>query len=225
MDYKFICPAFISEELIELLKNEYEILEINGHRLFTYNTTYFDTPHLFTYHEHHRQKASRFKIRFRTYLETNSSVLEIKWKNGKGKTSKSRLATHELPVDLTEHQAFFSENGILNTSDFKQQLNMSYQRISFIHKTGNEKITLDFNLQASNTRQQIDFPELLIVEVKAPEKQKAGSLHYLKKLGQREGGLSKYCLGIIALQPTIKHNLFKPLYSKILNLKNLYASS
>ncbi|WP_430896620.1 MULTISPECIES: polyphosphate polymerase domain-containing protein [unclassified Paraflavitalea] len=225
MDYKFTCPTFIMEELLDLLKNEYEILAINNHRFFTYQTTYFDTPNLFTYHEHQRQKAHRFKIRYRNYVETATSMLEVKWKNAKGKTSKSRLQVEELPMDLGVHTNFFESNGIFNTHTFQARINVSYQRISLIHKTGTEKVTLDFNLEASDPVQKIHFPELMIVEVKAPGKMEAVSLPYLKKLGQREGGLSKYCLGTIALNPQIKHNLFKPLYSKILKLKNLYAAS
>jgi hypothetical protein len=61
---------------------------------------------------------------------------------------------------------------------------------------------------------------LIIAEVKST------NLHFntfqgiAKKLGIREGSLSKYCLGTLAVYPGIKQNQFKQTYKHILSIEH-----
>ena len=42
------------------------------------------------FHNHHNGKLNRYKIRFRDYINTKNSFLEVKFKTNKGETIKSR---------------------------------------------------------------------------------------------------------------------------------------
>ena len=62
-DTKFIFKYDQLHELLDQLKEDYSILEVNGNRLSRYESLYFDTKNFDLYHCHHRGKASRFKIK------------------------------------------------------------------------------------------------------------------------------------------------------------------
>ena len=73
------------------LARQYEVLEIDNKRFFKYQNLYFDTDDFFFYHQHHNRNLSRYKVRFRRYVDTNQCYFEVKHKNNKRKTLKSRL--------------------------------------------------------------------------------------------------------------------------------------
>jgi hypothetical protein len=42
----------------------------------------------------------------------------------------------------------------------------------------------------------------------------------MKEKGIREGGLSKYCLGLASIEPSLKTNTFKPILNRIYRLNH-----
>ena len=120
-DTKFLIPSHQFPHIIKNLTADYFILEINQNRLMTYHSLYFDTSDLKFYHDHHNKKSNRTKIRLRQYVESNLSFLEIKKKNGKGITKKTRMMIDSLePSIVLEEQAFIQENT-------QQQFHLSHQ--------------------------------------------------------------------------------------------------
>ena len=63
--------------LLEEMKDDYRILEINGSRISRYETRYFDTEDFRLYLQHHNGKLNRYKIRFRKYVDSNITYFEI----------------------------------------------------------------------------------------------------------------------------------------------------
>ncbi|MBT3727451.1 VTC domain-containing protein [bacterium] len=80
---------------MEKLKEDFDILEIKGQKVFSYDNVYMDThDHLF-YNQHQNKEKSRTKVRTRYYVDNNLAFFEYKHKK-KGITSKYR---YEFPSE------------------------------------------------------------------------------------------------------------------------------
>ena len=82
-DTKF---TFQSEKLPSLLKKMmpfYRVLSINGDLIHDYKSLYFDTDDRKFYLDHHNRRVNRHKVRFREYVGSDLTFLEIKRKNYK----------------------------------------------------------------------------------------------------------------------------------------------
>ena len=64
--------------ILDSLKHDYRCFYINGARLSTYKTIYFDTDDFLLYRQHHNGILNRYKLRQRSYVESNLNYLEIK---------------------------------------------------------------------------------------------------------------------------------------------------
>ena len=89
-DTKFVFPRTILREILADLSKGYRVLEINGKRISTYQTLYFDTADFGYYLDHHNGVGNRFKVRIRNYVESDLFFLEVKNKY-KGRTDKKRI--------------------------------------------------------------------------------------------------------------------------------------
>ena len=85
-DTKFIFPLSTLHKIIPKLIEHYSVLDINGVRLNAYRSLYFDTEDFQFYHQHHNGKTNRNKVRFREYIASGLTFLEVKHKNNKEKT-------------------------------------------------------------------------------------------------------------------------------------------
>jgi hypothetical protein len=88
-DTKFLLPKNKVVDLLTDVLNDYKVLEVKNDRVMTYNSLYYDTPEKDFYNWHHNGKVNRLKIRIRNYVESNIYFLEVKRKDGKGKTKKN----------------------------------------------------------------------------------------------------------------------------------------
>src|SRR5205823_10839120 len=74
VDNKYILDAATITALFDRLADDFLVLEIDGRRLFTYHTVYFDSAELDLYHAHVQRRRRRFKARSRRYVETGRHV-------------------------------------------------------------------------------------------------------------------------------------------------------
>ena len=81
VDTKFVITFNQLLTVLPELKKHYRILDINGLRLPSYESEYYDSRSLDFYIDHHRKKVDRFKVRFRKYVESDLSFLEVKHKS------------------------------------------------------------------------------------------------------------------------------------------------
>ncbi len=165
VDTKF---AFSLSEFLEFLpelSQNYKILEIEGIRTPFYESLYFDDDNFSFFKDHHNGRTSRFKVRFRKYVESNLAFLEIKHKF-KGRTLKSRIKVDEIPTELTEKQKEFIQSVIPKEHDLKPVMWNSFHRMTLVNKIENERLTLDFNITFKWENHRQTFNNLIIAELK-----------------------------------------------------------
>ena len=88
IDRKYIVTPEICNALLAGAEINGRALEINCYRSTRYQSTYFDTPTLDLYKAAAYRRRPRFKARTRYYQQTNTAMLEVKTKDGRGKQSK-----------------------------------------------------------------------------------------------------------------------------------------
>ena len=89
-DTKFVLPVENLKSIVELVREKYRVLEIDEQRIHLYHTLYYDTPLYDMYLNHHNRRLNRYKVRIRRYITSNISFLEVKFKNNKRETIKTR---------------------------------------------------------------------------------------------------------------------------------------
>jgi hypothetical protein len=211
IDTKYIFNTSALGEIITQLKPYYKALTINNHRLFPYSTTYFDTPDFALYNDHQNGKLNRYKIRFRRYDTFGNSFMEIKLKTNKQQTRKKRqeITGHDcIPAEALN--LIESETGY-KFSDLNQTLVNKFKRITLVNNDFTERLTFDFNLVFQNDHDKEEIRNIVIAELKQDKYSNISSFYtIMKDRGIRKLSVSKYCLGMILLNPELKWNSFKP---------------
>ncbi len=208
--------------ILPLVKDKYKILEVENARINRYETLYYDTPLLTLYHQHQAGKRNRYKIRHRTYIESKIGFLEVKFKNNKGRTFKTRIKEDNVCYSFSAtHNEFLQRKTPYTAASLTPMVWVNYSRITLVNTTSAERLTIDLNLQFKNETTTQLHPKLVIAEVKQDGKAYSPFIALMKELHLREGSISKYCLAIARIYPTVKHNNFKP---KLHNLKHLLTT-
>lgn len=217
VDTKFMLPISHLSLILKALLPHYSILDIGGRRIFTYHNTYFDTPTYSFYHMHHQGKLNRYKVRHRYYADTQTGFLEVKLKNNKGRTIKTRMKKNEALLDPSCTRFLASHLG-----EQFQLLQVaqkgSYQRIALANEESGERLTLDLNLHfesLSENRNEhksaINLPKMFIAELKQSRHNSQSPFSQLMaQLNIRPINFSKYCIGCSLVTPDLKENRFKP---------------
>jgi hypothetical protein len=216
VDTKFIFDYDTFLSILPDLIKYYFVLDVNDIRVSAYQSLYFDTDDFKFYYDHHNGKKNRKKVRFREYIDSGLCFLEIKQKNNKGVTVKSRIKVDNI-VDVLngENLKFVKDTIDLDYELLAKHWN-SYNRITFVNKHIKERLTIDtnFSFKGNDTKGEID--NMIIAEVKQ-EKVNYSSvfMRKIKEKGIRPFRISKYCLAMASLYPELKQNNFKPKFLKI----------
>lgn len=222
-DTKYTFNRCHFEKVMSDVLNDYRILEVDGQRLSRYKSLYYDTDNFSLYATHHKGKLNRHKIRHRTYLESKTGFLEVKFKNNKGRTLKDRIREEEAPLAWNESSSSFLKKKLpFEPGILKPVLWVNYNRLTLVSKNSPERLTIDLNLEFVFGERSEQMGELVIAEVKQEKRQASPFVKVMKKYHIREGGISKYCLGIALTNPDVKKNNFK---SKLLRLKHIIYDS
>jgi hypothetical protein len=215
-DTKFVLPVHQLGELLEKVKDVYCILEIDGNRLMTYSSMYFDTPAKKFYLDHHNRKVNRTKIRMRKYVESDICFLEIKQKNGKGETNKSRISIDDFEEILSPKSADFVFKVTKEDWILKPTLVNDFTRITLANIADQERVTIDFNLSFSKGERVKGYEKIVIVEVKQERlDRKSTIIKALRNMNYHPYGMSKYCIGMLGLYKALKYNRFKQKLTKL----------
>lgn len=199
------------KDLLQEIRTDYFILEINGESELAYNTTYFDTETNKMFSEHHRGKLNRYKVRRRTYVSSGISFLEVKFKNNKGRTIKKRIPSEFGNTLFTELEIEFLNHHIpFNTNRLHPSLINNFYRLTLVNKNFKERVTIDLNLQFEIGDKMIALEDLVIVEIKSEGKSSGSPLALaLRKLRIKASGFSKYAVGRTLTDTRLKRNAFK----------------
>lgn len=208
-------PAILSQ-----IHPYYKILEVEQNKISRYKTLYYDTANFNLYKMHLYGKLNRYKVRHRTYLESNLGFFEVKFKNNKGRTIKSRVHRKEVPngFDETIH-TFIQSKSTLNSQSLIPAIWVKYNRITLVSRESAERLTIDLNLEFTRNDTNLCFEKLVIAEVKQDKKQSSVFLNVMKENNIREGSISKYAMGI-AMTCDVRQNNFKEKLKTISNITN-----
>ena len=222
-DTKFIFNINQFAMIMKGLEKDYRILEMKGKRQSHYETLYYDTGKFNLYIQHQNGKLNRYKIRHRTYVDSDNGYLEVKFKTNKGRTIKTRISKHDPPFVWDEDSSTFLINSLpFDPATLVPVIWVNYTRQTLVNKTGAERLTLDLNLEfvKDKTKKKLDC--LVIAEVKQEKRKPSPFMKVMKKFHIRKGSLSKYCMGMALTTSDVKQNNFKP---KLRTLKNkMYAN-
>ena len=223
-DTKFVFNQIDLPHILEKLKPFYRILEINNNRVYTYDTTYFDTDNFLFYVQHHNGSRNRFKVRFRKYSSNKKSYFEVKIKNNKNRTIKKRLKVDKMNEHLgNQEMDLVSKITGLSPSQLTPKLDLEFSRITLTDNNFNERLTIDANLSAKNGTSNKLFDQLIISEIKQNKyNPKSDFIRILRNLKIQEIRFSKYCMGLLHINNNLKYNRFKP---RLLQINKILAQS
>lgn len=215
VDSKFVAPTSILPNLLEAMKPFFKVQINNGTRIAPYTTQYLDTPNLDMFVMHQNGKLNRQKIRIRTYIDSKVSFLEVKNKNNKGRTKKVRVQTNASHISSVEELEkdihFLNENSLFHCHSLIPSLANEFKRITLVNNRATERITIDLDLSFLNytTGKQTKMENLMVLELKQDGWQHSDFRDILLNLRVKKMPFSKYCMGMVATNPTIKYNKFK----------------
>ena len=219
-DTKFVFPLKTLIKILPKLVEHYRILEINGVRLNAYRSLYFDTEDFQFYHQHHNGKTNRNKVRYREYIDSGLSFLEVKRKNNKGKTIKKRIKVKEITKSLDGSNLDFVNKVIGPEIPLKPQHWNKFSRITFVHKRRKERLTIDVNFRFKDINStKNNLGDIVIAEVKQAKRNLSSNfIRIIKEERIHPFRISKYCMATAILFPHLKNNNFK---RKFLHLDKL----
>lgn len=224
-DTKFIFNVAQLSTLLTNLIPSYKILKINEDLIFEYDNDYFDTSDFLFYTQHHNENRNRYKIRYRNYKSTNTYFFEIKTKNNKNRTIKKRIKSEKVSNTFNkDERELIKSVAKVNPSSLLKSINIKFSRITLVDKYFTERLTIDTNLNVLNDKNKKIFNKLVIAEIKQSKfNPKSYFIKCLKSQSITKMKFSKYCMGLIHLNPELKVNRFKPklkILNKIISQEN-----
>ena len=240
VDRKYIVDAdYAASILAELPADEAAVLEIDGQREFAYDSVYFDTPDLVSYKASSIGSRNRFKVRTRSYLDSDLSFLEVKTEGAREFTVKERI-----PYSIENRDMLTAEGKEYVATALEQLTDASVDELEPVIRTGYRRTTVYLPQSEQNpvdSRLTIDtsltwtpLSESALVytadgdegptryqvgtEYTAPGtviiETKSGSApsvadKYLWRAGIRPVKISKFATGMAALNPQLPANKWK----------------
>lgn len=217
-DRKFVFTARLLPDILEQLPESYRLLQINGETSHPYHTTYYDTPEYQMYLNHHNGKRPRYKIRKRDYLISGSSFYEIKKRDNKGYLHKYR---QHVGFEFTQEMRdrFIEMNSPYNPASLFPSITNRFKRITLLKECGEEKITLDAEIEFENQYGIKSLTGLVVAEIKTRELHTRSILQkILRSFGIYPLSISKYLTGIALLKTDLKKNRLK---ERLLHINHL----
>lgn len=218
IDSKYIIKRNQLQQILAIIARDYFVLDIQGVRSFPYISLYYDTVDNRMYLAHHNGRTDRYKVRFRKYVTSNDTFLEIKHKVKGSLTLKKRIEVNDIEESLTPGSLKYIVKNTCFTGSFEPKMYTNFDRITLVNKNFTERVTIDRNLQfIADGTQCPRIENSSIIEVKRDYRAKRTQLVDLLRLHHiQPSGMSKYCIGRAILEPALKSNNFK---DKILTLK------
>lgn len=211
VDRKYLLAPDDFAGLVAGLHGSHRVLEIGGMRTFRYESVYFDTPRLDSYLGAARGRRHKFKVRTRTYLDSQACLLEVKREGGREQTIKDR-AEHPLGARHTLDDAgrrfvrdrVMLADGVVDT--LEATLTTTYHRMTLVDLASGSRVTCDAGLELTDpAARSARMEHRVLVETKATGA--AGTAdRLLWRCGIRPVSISKYAVGMAALRPDLPAN-------------------
>jgi hypothetical protein len=209
-DRKYLVPMAVAERVLTELADQVRVLDIEGRRQFRYESVYFDTPEHMSYLTSARRRPHRFKVRTRAYLDTGRCVLEVKTRDGRGRTVKTQ---HDKALERRDRLdpgdravvGSYPEIGVAGRS-LEQAVTTRYSRATLLVGQAAARATFDTDVTAvAPDGRSVQLAGMAIVESKS-----AGAPspvdRWLWASGHRPIRVSKFGTGLAALFPELPSN-------------------
>lgn len=215
-DTKYVLPTSEVKSLLDEIGEDYKVLDIDGNRMGHYETLYFDTPNYDFYIQHHNGKKNRVKVRYRKYVDSDVTFLEVKKKNNKNRTIKLRKRVANISQNIQGEDLNFVEVAAERELILMPSVSNHFRRTTLVSKKYNERATIDFNIELMFNGKSITLPGISVIEAKQDLFNKESKMvRALKARHCRSMRVSKYCLGIALLTQDLKTNNYKKKLRKI----------
>ena len=230
IDRKYLLTYNQFLEILPELKNDFKVLEIDWKKVFNYDNVYMDTADYLFYKQHQNKLKSRTKVRTRYYVDSNLAFFEFKQKVN-WVTSKYR---YEFPSEehgfMTKGKKRFFDwvwqamyNGKVKTPSISPAIKTNYKRITMVSNTGDERMTIDFNVKALDLRKSkseiVDLKNLIIIESKSLKKECIATKIMSEKNISEAKSCSKYSLWVVYSGLTEKFTTFADTMEKIKEIR------
>lgn len=227
-DRKYIAASDSVPPFLEMAAPRYFVQEVCGSKISTYDTVYYDTHDMNMYLTHHDGRKEREKIRVRTYVESHLTFLEIKSKDNKSKTHKHRIQIEEGAGIGGAAALYIDRKSAYKASDLQPSLEISFRRITLVNLAKTERLTLDTDLVFNNLRNGSSrrLEGVAIIESKTAGNTGSDARRMLNDLRVKPDNFSKYCIGCVLTDGSLKRNLFNEKLrrlDKITNYRYHYA--
>jgi len=215
IDTKYIISVDNAMQLLQDIRIDYHVLEIESKRSGTYSSTYYDTCDRKMFHSHVTGRFPRYKVRERFYSQNRLKFVEVKQKSNNGRTSKRRISISEHSNEANE---WISIQSPFHADELLPSLFNSFERITLINNEQTERVTLDFNLQfrTPSGKDTPVYDRVAIVELKQNKTAGSSIRNYLRCQGMRRGGVSKYCAGMFLTGNETNFKDYKPNFSRFI---------
>lgn len=231
IDRKFLLTKDQFAEILEDLKEDFQVLEIAGKKVFSYDNVYMDTDDYLFYNQHQDKYKTRTKIRTRLYKDSDMAFFEFKQKiNGVTQKFRYQFPSEEHGVMTKWKKRFFEwvwqsmYQGTPQAPHIFPSIKTAYKRITLVEKKGGERLTIDFSVKTLDLRDEeakdIKLKNLVIIESKSMD-DNCKSLKVMKRHGLDEASsCSKYSLGVVYAGLAKKHDTFDKTIKEIEKIKS-----
>lgn len=213
VDRKYLLDPADLPQLLTRLGDATRVLEIDSERSIAYTSTYLDTPDLASYSDAAHGRRRRWKARTRTYA-TGGRYLEVKTRRGPT-TVKERMPWSASSPDAVRLdtvgrdfvEASLAGAGIrLDAATLAPTLVTRYRRTTLL-LPGCARATLDSDLTwaVPGGAPAEDLGGAVVLETKSGH-DPSDLDRLLWRLGRRPVRLSKYAVGMAALDHTLPAN-------------------
>lgn len=216
VDRKYVVSAGQLADLVATFASGCSVLDIDGRRSFRYASVYHDTAERRLYLDTANRRPFRFKVRERSYVDAGNTMLEVKTKNGRGKTVKYRIDLEDLGVDvparrtgdlLTDEMCGFVDEVVDTdiTAALAPVLRVQFERTTLLTSNGDSRCTIDCGLTSSDFDGGVVRPDFVVVETKSLGHRSEVD-RWLWSQGLRPARLSKYCTAMSMLDRSLPAN-------------------
>jgi VTC domain len=213
VDRKYLVPARVAAELVDELAGSHHLLRVKDRLTSYYRSLYFDLVDWSSIRGQLQGRRRQWKVRSRLYTQDAFCRLEVKAKDGRGRTVK-----HALSVDpaefgtLTPTGAEFVADRLaaagveVDVARLFPGVSVDYTRATLADLTTGTRLTMDSGLAASYCGRSVRLREdTVLVETKG-DLRPSGPDRLLLELGVRPGSVSKYGVAVSMLAPDLSAN-------------------
>ena len=216
-DRKYVVTEQQLTTWLDLLGADVRVLEIDGRRALRYASLYFDTPERDSFRASAHKRRRRFKVRVRSYLDTGGDFIEVKVRDARRRTLKTRMPCgSSVLTGLDDASRQFvreqlEANGLRGqlAEALVPMLETHFTRTTFHIPSSGARVTVDRTLDVREPGTEgLLLPGLIVMETKSD----SGDLRadrILWSLGVRPRKVSKFAIGSALLDPSLPDNKWR----------------